>query len=206
MQCPRCRLALFAGDAGGSIVHACGRCGGVFLDAATAVRVSQAAPPKLVDLADSAGRHAVAGVDLAAPAPCPVCAATMQRISLAGPGVEVDTCSKHGTWYDKSELQAVERSFRAQKAKRMAGAAAVGAVAVAGGVAAGVAMQQQAAAQQAQTAGVIEAVGNGIDVVEIAADVGGAVADAGVGEAIAEGAGAIFGFLGELLSGLGDLA
>lgn len=103
--CPRCRKPLFVGTASGVVVQACGTCGGVWLDAASARRVAEALPADALNLAENAAGFAKGAADLDAPAPCPVCAKLMQRSRVALANLEIDVCPAHGTWYDKSELQ-----------------------------------------------------------------------------------------------------
>lgn len=52
---------------------------------------------------------------LAQPIDCPICAATMSRANFGRKsGVLVDSCRKHGIWFDAGELRRVVAYLRAQ--------------------------------------------------------------------------------------------
>jgi Zn-finger nucleic acid-binding protein len=92
-------------DCGPSALHDCSRCGGQFVE-----------HEALRDLVERHDRFDV-GRKVPALAPidtrvryvaCPVCHALMNRRSFgAGSGVIIDTCAKHGTWFDPGELPRV---------------------------------------------------------------------------------------------------
>ncbi len=118
----------------------------------------------------------------------------------------MDWCRQHGTWFDRDELAGVARAYAARRAYGGGAALAVGAAgaAVAGGAAVGAAM---VASDPSLTERARQAAAD-VDP-ELVADVGltalefvdpGDVID-GAGVA-AEGAGALFGVLGDILSGL----
>ena len=141
-------------------------------------------------------------------------------------GVEIDTCSQHGTWFDSGELQRVARALAARSAygarsgqaaattgmnrgMLAAGAVAGGAVAV-GAVAAGAAIasnpeQVEKAQRQLEASGsdlsevAIDAVEIAAEVVDPGAVIDGAAVVAEVGGGLLSGA---FELIGGLLSGL----
>lgn len=88
-------------------MHACGSCGGVFLDVAAASRFWSALPADAWQLAANASQHAPAAADVRGVARCPVCRAEMRRAMVAAAGVEIDDCPPHGLWYDRHELTAI---------------------------------------------------------------------------------------------------
>ena len=195
-RCPRCRLDLFAGAAGGVTMHGCGRCGGVWLDNASARRIHEAAPADAVALADSASAAAAVAVDAAAVAPCAGCGQPMARTTIQAAGVDVDSCAPHGTWFDRGELHAVADAFAAIRQKRGAGLATA---ALVGGAAVGVAAASQSPQLQSSLAH------NAAAVADVAAHVGGAVVEiagdavaSGAAEAVLEGAFALVGGIFEL--------
>lgn len=105
LPCPDCHAPMTVMDCGPSALHDCGRCGGQFVE-----------HDALRDLIERHDRFDV-GRKVPALAPidtrvryvaCPVCHALMNRRSFgAGSGVIIDTCAKHGTWFDPGELPRV---------------------------------------------------------------------------------------------------
>jgi Zn-finger nucleic acid-binding protein len=89
------------------VLHDCGRCGGQFVE-----------HDALRDLVERHDRFDVGARGTKPPVvpvdtrvryvACSVCHAMMNRRSFgAGSGVIVDTCAKHGTWFDAGELPRV---------------------------------------------------------------------------------------------------
>jgi Zn-finger nucleic acid-binding protein len=200
--CPRCQIQLFEGAAGGITMHACGGCGGVWLDNVSAQRLSQALPGEAVTLAESASRAGRTHVDTAALIPCPVCAKALSRTRVASAGVDIDVCSAHGTWFDRDELQQVATAMK----KARAGHAPVGVAGVAGVglAAAGVGLAGVAVAQGAQPnlQHQTDAIATGLDVVGTALDVADVI---DVGDAV-DLAGAALHGAGALADGAGVVA
>jgi Zn-finger nucleic acid-binding protein len=106
LPCPDCHAPMAVMECGPSALHDCGRCGGQFVEH-DALRyvverhdrfdVGARAKPALAPV-DTRVRYVA----------CPVCHSMMNRRSFgAGSGVIVDTCSKHGTWFDPGELPRV---------------------------------------------------------------------------------------------------
>ena len=186
-SCPRCRVDLFRGEAAGVTMLGCGRCGGVWLDNAAVRRIQEVAPDDAIALADQASEHAVAAIDARAPVSCPACAKPMARTPVQAARVEVDSCSAHGTWFDKSELHAVAAAFAEIRKRRGPSRGYVVAGVAAGAVAVGVAgalasqdpgMQSRAQSMASSATDVVAGMGSSaVDVVgtvaEVAVDVAG---------------------------------
>ena len=110
--CPRCTAPLFEGSAGGATLLGCGRCGGVWLDNASAQRVLAARDGAIVELAARADAraNAVAAVRVEEAA-CPVCRRALVTTTDPGSRVELDVCATHGTFFDRYELGLVMRAW-----------------------------------------------------------------------------------------------
>jgi Zn-finger nucleic acid-binding protein len=126
LSCPRCEARLSAAEIGGTPVHACDRCGGIWLDSETFQLLCQdrekqeqilgfAGPDLRLDLqpAEPTARMYI---------PCPECGGLMQRKNFAGcSGVIVDWCKPHGFWFDRQELTEIVLFIKAgglQKARQ----------------------------------------------------------------------------------------
>ncbi|MBK7582185.1 MAG: zf-TFIIB domain-containing protein [Myxococcales bacterium] len=128
LVCPRCGLALSAAHSGAAALHGCRSCGGVWLDGATAARLTQALDGATYTLLEAGAGQATAPVDPARAIVCPECRAPLTRWTVQSAGVEVDTCGNHGTWFDRHELQRIAQSTAiAQAYGRGAPAATAGA-------------------------------------------------------------------------------
>jgi Zn-finger nucleic acid-binding protein len=111
-RCPDCGEALFVGRAKNVVLHACGRCRGIWLDKDDALRAGQGwiseegrSLASAVDASPgkAAGyRTAAAGIDEHGKRGCPHCARALTRRS--GGAVELDVCMPHGVWFDRGEL------------------------------------------------------------------------------------------------------
>jgi TFIIB-like protein len=62
---------------------------------------------RAVRLADAVAVRAGLPVEREGEAICPWCNEPMRRSTFAPGGPEVDTCDRHGTWFDRRELQAL---------------------------------------------------------------------------------------------------
>jgi Zn-finger nucleic acid-binding protein len=111
LQCPRCHLMLFVGTASGAAVHACGRCGGLWLDAQASARVERTHCAETMRLAESASKSAALPIDTAPMLACPVCHMPLSRTRIAQAWLDVDRCAAHGTWFDRDELARVARAL-----------------------------------------------------------------------------------------------
>jgi Zn-finger nucleic acid-binding protein len=221
LACPRCASALQESQSPSShLVSACLACAGVWLDAKTSAAVGKAFDAaEAAEARDWALRVVAAAESGARLSPnvhsplalrCPICRADMRKARVPGAGFEIDSCAAHGTFYDKGELAAAIRVAAApgrEPVKRVYGPAlasaqrglAVGAGAAAVGAGVGATYVDpgvSASAFQSSSGGALEVVG---DVAEVALDVVDVVE---VTSLVAEGGGALLGFLGDLLSGL----
>jgi Zn-finger nucleic acid-binding protein len=214
MHCPRCReLELHTGEAEAITVHACGRCGGVWLDPADA--------DKLLEWV-----HVQAWQE-PVPLGCPVCRQTMQGRHVAEAGVLVDGCPGHGVWFDHQELERVAGAVARKRGRPMpplpgpatGGAVLAGVVAASavGAFALASAEGGPPADEDARHAAdvVLEGVIIGPDVAlagaQLTAEAGDTVVEAGSGvveaggaavEVVAEGGADFIGGIAELLGGL----
>jgi Zn-finger nucleic acid-binding protein len=115
LTCPRCTQPLESARVGGVALHDCARCGGVWLDAdsfreVTTSRESQAAVLAFSPL----DRAAQSPAETVRYAPCPSCGEMMNRVNFARiSGVVLDTCRRHGTWFDRDELRRIVEFIRA---------------------------------------------------------------------------------------------
>jgi Zn-finger nucleic acid-binding protein len=108
LPCPICKVALTAYRSELGALFDCAQCGGQFLEH-TVLRdmlhrreldVGLAAPHSTRGFAVADARNAYV--------PCPVCTSLMNRKNFGTTsGVIVDTCKKHGTWFDLGELPRV---------------------------------------------------------------------------------------------------
>jgi len=206
-SCPRCGGVLWGRTLPAGAGHACGYCGGVWLDHAASKRVTEVLCSDTLAHAEAGARMARHVPDTRASLACPSCGSPLARSKVGQTGVEIDTCAAHGTWFDKDELARVAQSHATARAYGRHGSAAlVGGAAVAGAAAvgAGALLASDPAVQRhAQNL----SAGDVADAAEIAVDAGGAAFDVGaaVGDAVDVGevAGGVFEILGGLFEGLG---
>ncbi len=227
LACPRCSAQALVECQGARIAaHACPGCGGVWLASSLAERLKESLEKGeavgLCALARDVGEAASlkARVDAAADRvgiPCPACAAPMAHRLLERAGIVVDSCSQHGTWFDRGELQhlvdctrdpRVRERFAARAASLAPSPASTGragiAAAVVGGAAAGavVGAAGAAAGQDLQHQALASDGGSGAgSVVEGVAEVASELVDAG--DVVGGAAEAGFSLL-ELIAGLFD--
>lgn len=99
-RCPRCPDAVLQGkELEGCEVLACRRCGGAFISAGVGLRLLAVLQPDVPPHDDEQPR-----------ASCPVCRASMKLVSATKASVHVDTCAKHGVWFDAGDLGPVVRA------------------------------------------------------------------------------------------------
>ena len=221
--CPRCRIPLTPGRARNVILHACGQCGGVWLDNTCASRMVQAYEADALAMADQAAKAAPCPTDTSMSGiPCAACDTPMQQRCVCG--VDIDICSQHGTWFDPHELRKVAEAMaqsRRQQFQQSQGATptrsdsgrvahnrprAPGSATVTGDEAF---MVGYVAADAADMGG--DAVGAGMDVADMGADALSAAGDVagGVADVVADGGvdivASAFELVGGILGGLFDL-
>ncbi len=107
-KCPHCLKRLDTVRLEDIELSGCGRCGGIWLDNASA-KYLVARPQRLViDLANRASANASQGLKPRSPNPaCPVCSTSLERLRKFG--IDLDLCNDHGTWFDSYELQNMTR-------------------------------------------------------------------------------------------------
>lgn len=130
VRCPCCDRVLHAREAGGLVVHECGKCHGLWAPqdrfralverAAETARLrfssGEAPTPPRVDGANpSRGEVAYRR--------CPVCSEQMARRNYERrSGVIIDQCHQHGTWLDAHELEQIAGYVLSGRARRVADA------------------------------------------------------------------------------------
>jgi Zn-finger nucleic acid-binding protein len=210
MQCPRCQVVgLHTGEAETMTVHACGRCGGVWLgpdDAARLLRWVTVQPwQEPVQVA------------------CPICRGTMHGKYVAEANVVVDECTGHGLWFDRYEMEHVAAAVARKRGRpapefpayAVAGAALAGVAAASAVTAALLAGDDPPPEPEDDYAAdvAVEAVVFAPEIAEGGAYVGAAVVDsaaavdvagaaADVAGGAAEAAGGVFEAIAEILGGL----
>ena len=100
-DCPRCKRALEQADYLGLLVFHCMICSGFWVGRAEYLMVLSR-KTKGVSRASST-RSSLE---------CPVCSRSMATQLIEGPAIHVDTCGKHGCWFDAGELESLGRDFR----------------------------------------------------------------------------------------------
>ena len=213
LACPRCRVLLVLGHAGGTLLWGCGTCGGIWLDNATAGRITSAMPPDALALADSAAGHARHQPDVHAAIACPECARPLSRRHVGAARVDIDVCEAHGTWFDKHELRHVAQALAVSRAYgRGPGTGAAVAAGAVGAAALGGAMLMSGGLTADPTLG--QRVQRGIeqnqeplaDGLEVAADFGAEMDVAGGAEVAMHAGGAALDAAGGAFEAAGGLA
>lgn len=124
-DCPRCESRLRLHEGGRGSFYSCPDCEGIWLSRqavdrivdevrpADGVRYPEPLPRDLE--AERARRERDGSKERQAPQiRCPVCTHVMRRFPFGGhPTIEVDTCHRHGFWFDADELTRI-REFVAQ--------------------------------------------------------------------------------------------
>jgi len=115
--CPRCRVYMNTVVVGGSKLHECAKCAGIWVEAAVlrqicADRERQSALIGLPTTQPAAGENTVE--ERIRYVPCPMCGKLMNRLNFARCShVIVDVCGQHGTWFDQDELRRLVEFIRA---------------------------------------------------------------------------------------------
>jgi Zn-finger nucleic acid-binding protein len=106
--CPNCGVALFAARKEGFRIDGCGRCGGAWLDHATAQRAIAARDLTPAVLAEQASSRASGMTALASPGrSCPDCGERLAATLVPDAGASIDVCGAHGAWFDPREMRRV---------------------------------------------------------------------------------------------------
>lgn len=116
VSCPRCAVGMYVGKTpAGADMWGCGRCGGVWLDNATAKHVVDSVCEATLHMARSAAQAAAAPSQPGTQTlPCPVCRQPMAPTKIQAAWLDIDVCATHGTWYDHGELEKVARATKRQ--------------------------------------------------------------------------------------------
>ena len=115
--CPHCRAALNAVALGGTHVHECPKCEGLWLDTETFNTICADRERQMAVIADSPAPAADAAdfkLSEVRYVPCPSCAKLMNRVNFAhASAVVLDICKPHGVWCDRDELRRIVEFIRA---------------------------------------------------------------------------------------------
>lgn len=117
LSCPRCACPLEARAVGAHTLHACGRCGGLWVDRDGFQDICSREEEQEAVLGYTLPDPAVAtGVEGKPPRtyiPCPVCGKLMNHKQFAASsGVVLDWCREHGSWFDRQELHRIVSFIR----------------------------------------------------------------------------------------------
>jgi Zn-finger nucleic acid-binding protein len=115
LLCPGCERPLLRGEVGGTALHQCGKCFGVWLDRDTFERVCRDTEAKslIPGLADTPPPPPVPEIPKVRYVKCPRCRKLMNRVNFAEhSGVVLDVCREDGTWFDVNELQRIVQFIR----------------------------------------------------------------------------------------------
>ncbi|HEX7663234.1 MAG TPA: zf-TFIIB domain-containing protein [Polyangiaceae bacterium] len=123
LACPQCRKPLVAIEHGDLRGDACHDCGGIWLSTEITKRVGQALDPTSIALGEEASAMATEPFPRHGYAPpCPACAAPMRSLAVPSTKIELDTCTLHGTWMDRGELETMVRTLSARRRDAIAAA------------------------------------------------------------------------------------
>ena len=116
LKCPRCAVDMSSVKIGAAPVRECGRCEGLWLDAAVFQLICADREQQSIVLGDGvpATAHQAAVPEIRVRyIPCPHCQQLMNRINFAKcSNVVVDVCKAHGTWFDRDELRQIIEFIR----------------------------------------------------------------------------------------------
>lgn len=109
LSCPRCGEGMQSLRLGGTSVHECAACGGLWIDPASLQRLCDAREEHSAVANALAARIPTATApDVVRYVPCPRCAKLMNRVNFSkSSGVIMDVCKTDGVWLDRGELQRV---------------------------------------------------------------------------------------------------
>jgi Zn-finger nucleic acid-binding protein len=113
-DCPRCRQPLNALSIEGTSLRECQRCGGLWADVETFESVCSEREKQAAVLVFTTKREVAAAPPVKISyVPCPDCKQLMNRSNFArASGVIIDTCKKHGVWFDAEELPRIIEFIR----------------------------------------------------------------------------------------------
>jgi Zn-finger nucleic acid-binding protein len=114
--CPRCKVEMEAVLIGKTHLEECPQCEGIWADADSVRQIcaDQEQQAAVLGVPTSHAAQSVAIEQHIHYIPCPVCKDLMNRVNFAHcSGVIVNVCNRHGTWFDKDELQRIVEFIRA---------------------------------------------------------------------------------------------
>jgi Zn-finger nucleic acid-binding protein len=112
--CPACKVPMLCGDLRGIPLLECGRCFGLWLDAATFERICRDSEQQALIAGGRPSMGSPVAIGPVRYVPCPQCSELMHRMNFARcSGVVVDVCRRHGTWFDVNELHRIVEFIRA---------------------------------------------------------------------------------------------
>jgi Zn-finger nucleic acid-binding protein len=106
-RCPHCRKRLVGVDIDGVHLQGCARCGGIWVDNKSALRILGAPRRIFVELSARAAKNAQIDVPRSPQPVCAVCPAVLDKTVVHR--LTLDICSDHGSWFDAHELAALTR-------------------------------------------------------------------------------------------------
>ena len=120
VRCPACRNMMHHVAIGAASVLECGRCDGVWLDAADFERICADRESRAAVLHRWTTAAAAAGAQHVRYRPCVRCRKMMNRVNFGRlSGTVVDVCRGHGTFLDAGELHAIAAFIEAGGLDRM---------------------------------------------------------------------------------------
>lgn len=106
--CPRCRKPLIGTKAGDFEVMGCDACAGMFIPHDTFEMMQDTSSRHIETTQRIPRQPTVKMEDTVSYVRCPVCRQMMNRQNFARiSGVIIDTCGKHGVWFDAGELEGI---------------------------------------------------------------------------------------------------
>ena len=109
-RCPHCRKKLVTVSTEGVDLAGCGACGGIWIDNRGARRVLAKPERIFAELARRCAAGARGSRGKSDRPICVECPAVLDRVHVHG--IELDTCSDHGTWFDAYELTGLVLNLR----------------------------------------------------------------------------------------------
>lgn len=106
-RCPHCRKRLVGVDVDGVHLQGCARCGGVWVDNKSALRILGAPKRIFIELSARAAKNAQIGGTRSPQPVCAVCPALLDKTVVHR--ITLDICTDHGSWFDAHELSALTR-------------------------------------------------------------------------------------------------
>ena len=103
--CPACNGLMRTAHATYGVL-ACDTCGGVWTDAAATEALRTSSDGEITSVAKDVAAHAEGPTrEDHRKRRCPECRHHLRKITIAS--VQIDSCSTHGTWFDRGEVEAI---------------------------------------------------------------------------------------------------